>query len=119
MSHSLGELSLSSVIDSLPDVSAVEKSSKVSASREYLEAKKRQRIEMDGLNHAPHLKQPETLSHYHSQIAASSVEAPRKHGKKGKQLKKVERGINYSSKQTKKSLQQNRKRDIVKKAKSR
>jgi hypothetical protein len=71
-----------------------------SSSREYLQQKETQRklaeaaetiIPVFPLKNLP-------LSDYHSQIANSIVEKPRQGSKKGKHMKKVEKGMNYKSK---------------------
>ena len=59
------------------------------------------------------------MSHYHSQIAASEVEKPRRAGKGGRRQKKVEKGANYQSRMAVKRSSKQQRQTKLKSAKRR
>ena len=59
------------------------------------------------------------MSHYHSQIAASTVEKPRGSGKGSKRQRKAEKGGNYRSRVIAKQSRRQEKATKVKKARRR
>ena len=59
------------------------------------------------------------MSHYHSQIASSEVEKPRRTGKSGKRQKKAEKGANYKSRMAVKRSSKQERQTKLKSAKRR
>ena len=89
-----------------------------SSAREYLRQKEQQRKEETPAILVAAKPVPQ-MSHYHSQIASSEVEKPRRVGKVTKRQKKAEKGANYKSRVAAKLSSKQDRRTKVKSAKRR